>query len=114
MDRPETEAWFAAQPAQFRHLILLEVMRDLTIVMREVSFAEDAEHRWRAAYLVSECNHRMLGYISAVMTDQPHYPEDVIIGILFDYLDHPEIERYTRQVWERAVDAATRFGAHLR
>ena len=37
-----------------------------------------------------------------------------IIGILFDYLDHPTIERYTRYVWDQAVKAATRFGAHLR
>lgn len=114
MHRPETESWFAAQPAKFRILVLLKVMHELTIVLREISFIGDWEQKWQLAYLVSECNHRLVGYITAVMTGQPHYPDDVIIGILFDYLDHPTIERYTRRVWDDAVDAATRFGGHLK
>lgn len=114
MDRPSLESWFAAQPERFRTLVLLEVMHELTIVLRDVSFADDSEKKWQSAYLVSECNHRLIGYSTAVMTGQPRYPDDVIIGILFDYLDHPTIERYTRHVWERAVEAATKFGAHLR
>jgi hypothetical protein len=116
MDRPETEAWFAAQPTPFRLLVLLEVMHWLTIALRDVATRDglDARARWDAAYLVSECNHRLVGYNTAVMTGQPHYPDDVIIDILFDYLDHPNLAPYTHGVWDSAVENATRFGAHLR
>jgi hypothetical protein len=114
MDRPEIESWFAAQSAQFRMLVLLKVMHELTIVLREISFVGDWEKKWQLAYLVSECNHRLVGYNTAVMTGQPHYPDDVIIGILFDYLDHPNLAPYTHGVWDSAVENATRFGAHLR
>jgi hypothetical protein len=78
MDRPETEAWFAAQPTPFRLLVLLEVMHWLTIALRDVATRDDldARARWEAAYLVSECNHRLVGYITAVMTGQPHYPDE--------------------------------------
>ena len=48
-----------------------------------------------------------------MMTAQPRYPDDVIIGILFDHLDHPTLEPYARLVWTRAAEAATKFGAHL-
>ena len=47
------------------------------------------------------------------MTQRPHYPDDVIIGILFDYLGHETLEPYTRAVWDKAVEAATNFGANL-
>ena len=116
MDRPSIKSWFAAQSERFKILVLLEVMHWLTIALRDIATTEDLDpkSKWEAAWLVSECNHRLTGYITAVMTGQPHYPDDVIIGILFDYLDHPTIERYTRYVWDQAVKAATRFGAHLR
>ncbi len=39
------------------------------------------------------------------MTGGPHYPEDVIIGILFDHLDHPGLAPYTHYVWDKAVEA---------
>ena len=116
MDRPSVEAWFAAQSERFRILILLKVMSWLTLSLREVAIADglDADTKWKSAYLVSECNHRLIGYTTAVMTGQPHYPDDVIIGILFDYLDHPTLQGYTYYVWDKAVEDATRFGVDLR
>ena len=116
MDRPEIESWFAAQTERFRMLVLLEVMHWLTLSLRDVATRDelDTRSKWEAAWIVSECNHRLTGYISAVMAGQPHYPEDVIIGILFDYLDHPAVARFTHYVWDKAVEDATRFGAHLR
>src|SRR5262245_13181049 len=116
MDRPETEAWFAAQPPQFRILILLEVMHWLTIALRDVATTDglDPKAKWEAAWRASECNHRLTGYVTAVMTGHPRYPDDVIVGILFDYLDHPALQPYARYVWDKAVEDATKFGADLR
>ena len=116
MDRQSTESWFAAQSAQFRVLVLLKVMHWLTLVLRDVATREELDPRskWEAAWIVSECNHRLTGYASAVLTARPRYPDDVIIGVLFDYLDHPTIARFTHYVWDKAVEDATRFGAHLR
>jgi hypothetical protein len=47
------------------------------------------------------------------MPQGPRYPDDVIIGILFDYLEHAILESYTRAVWDKAVEAAAKFGTHL-
>lgn len=38
----------------------------------------------------------------------------VAVSILFDHLDHPTLRRYTHYVWDKAVEDATKFGAHLR
>ena len=104
MDLASRQSWFAAQPEQFKLLVLLEVMHELTIVLQDVSTTGDKDLMWRSAWLISECNHRLLGNASAVMTRQPCYPDDVIVGILFDYLDHQTLEPYTRNVWDRAVE----------
>jgi len=106
MELASKQSWFAAQPEPFRLLVLLEVMHQLTMVLRDVSTSGDKDFMWRCAWLVSECNHRLVGYASAVMTRQPHYPDDVIIGILFDYIDHATLVPYTRAVWDRAVESA--------
>jgi hypothetical protein len=113
MDLASKQAWFAAQPDAFKVLLLLEVMHELTIVLRIISSSGDDDLMRRSAWIISECNHRLVGYAFGVMTQRPHYPDDVIIGILFDYLEHATLEPYTRAVWDKAVEAATKFGAHL-
>jgi len=113
MDLKSKKSWFAAQPEPFKILLLLEVMHELTIVLRGISTMDDKDLLWRSAWTISECNHRLVGYATAVMTEQPRYPDDVIIGILFDYLEHATLEPYTRAVWDKALETATKFGAHL-
>jgi hypothetical protein len=106
--------WFAAQPAPFRNLILLEVASELTVVLRVISTEQGKDELLKSHWVVSECQHRLLGYVTAAMTDQEHYPDDVIIEILFDHLDHPALRAYTQHVWDKAVQQADRFGSHLR
>ena len=113
MDLASKKSWFAAQPDAFKVLLLLEVMHELTIILRVISTSGDDELMRRSAWIISECNHRLVGYAFGVMTQRPHYPDEVIIGILFDYLEHATLEPYTRAVWDKAVEAATNFGAHL-
>lgn len=69
---------------------------------------------FRAWPMNSECNHRLSGYAFGVMTQRSHYPDDAIIEILFDHLGHASLAPYAQSVWDRAVEAATKFGAHLR
>jgi hypothetical protein len=113
MDLASRKSWFAAQPDAFRVLLLLRVMHELTIVLRVISSSGDDDLMRRSAWIISECNHRLVGYAFGVMTQRPRYPDDVIIGILFDYLEHATLEPYTRAVWDKAVEAATNFGANL-
>ena len=113
MDLASKQSWFAAQPDAFKVLLLLRVMHELTIVLRVVSTSDDEDLKWKCGLDISECNHRLVGYACGVMTQRPHYPDDVIIGILFDYLEHATLEPYTRAVWDKAVEAATKFGASI-
>jgi hypothetical protein len=113
MDLASKQSWFAAQPDAFKVLLLLKVMHELTIVLRVISTSGDDELMRRSGWIISECNHRLVGYACGVMTQGPRYPDDVIIGILFDYLEHAILEPYTRAVWDKAVEAANRFGTDL-
>jgi hypothetical protein len=71
-------------------------MHELTIVLRIISSSGDDDLMRRSGWIISECNHRLVGYACGVMTQGPRYPDDVIIGILFDYLEHAILEPYTR------------------
>lgn len=116
MDLASKQAWFAAQPEPFKILVLIEVLYQLTIVMRGVSTEPDTALKWEAAWEASECHHRVLEYVRALMFRSQHnYPDDVIIEIVHHKLGRPALlQPYARSVWDHAVEAATRFGAHLR
>ena len=113
MELASRKSWFAAQPDAFKVLLLLKVMHELTIVLRVISTSGDDELMRRSGWIISECNHRLVGYASGLMTQGPRYPDEVIVGILFDYLEHAILEPYTGAVWDSAVEAATKFGANL-
>ena len=113
LDIELTKSWFAARPEAFKVLLLLRVMHELTIVLRVISTSGDDDVMRRSAWIISECNHRLVGYAFGVMTQRPRYPDEVIVGILFDYLGHATLEPYTHGVWDKAVEDATNFGANL-
>jgi hypothetical protein len=113
MDLASKKSWFAAQPEPFKILVLLGVMHELTMVLRDISTTDDKDLMWKSAWIISECNHRLASYAFEVMTQLPHYPDDVIIEILFDHIGHPTLEPYADRVWDKAVEDATKFGANL-
>jgi hypothetical protein len=53
MDLPSKQAWFAAQPEPFKIAVLIEVLYQLTIVMRGVSTEADTDLKWEAAWEAS-------------------------------------------------------------
>jgi hypothetical protein len=114
MDRSVIKDWFAAQAAPFKILILLEVASELTVVLRVISTEQSKDELLKSYWVISECQNRLLDYVTAVMAEQEHYPDDVIIRILFDHLEHPTLRPYTQHVWDKAVQQAEKFGSHLR
>ena len=114
MDLPSKQAWFAAQPEPFKILVLIKVLYQLTIVMRGISTEADTDRKWEAAWEASECHHRVLEYLRGLLfRSDRNYPDDVIIHIVDYKLGHSALQPYAGSVWERAVEAATKFGAHL-
>jgi len=113
-DLPSKQSWFAAQPEPFKIAVLIEVLYQLTIVMRGISTEADTDHKWEAAWEASELHHRVLEYVrSLLFRSDRNYPDDVIIEIVDYKLSRPALAPYTRSVWDRAVEAASKFGAHL-
>jgi hypothetical protein len=114
MDLPSKQAWFAAQPEPFKIALRIEVLYQLTIVMRGISTEADTDLKWEAAWEASELHHRVLEYVRSLLFRSEHnYPDDVIIEIVDYKLSRPALAPYTRSVWDRAVEAASKFGAHL-
>lgn len=114
MDKAEIKSWIASQTQPFKNLVLLELGNELTLVLRDISTTRDNELMLKAGWVVSECQHRILGYVTAAMTAREHYPDDVIVEIVFDHILHPSIRSRTETLWARAIDRAERFGASLK
>ena len=109
MTRTDAIFWFVSQTEQTKDFALLEVVGELTIVIRDVFSSQDEPTRLRVAWLMSELTHRLVGHVTTGMSGNPRYPDDVIIGILFDYLETPDLQKHASHVWDRAVEQARRF-----
>ncbi|MFM9939543.1 MAG: hypothetical protein ACKVP7_08615 [Hyphomicrobiaceae bacterium] len=109
MTHSETTAWFAALPGKAQLFFLLEVVSALTIVVRDVSTLNDKDQLLRACWAISELNHRLVANVTQAMAKAPRYPDDVIIGIMFDTLDAPELQPYTRHVVDTAAVITNRY-----
>lgn len=114
MTKDEIARWFAGQRQDFKNLVLLELGNELTLVLRDVSTQNDKELMLKAGWVVSECQHRILGYVTATMTGQEHYPDSVIVQIIFDHIEHPALASRTITLWDIAINRAHRFGASLK
>ena len=103
MDPQTAKLWFSMQTIPTKIQVLLNVMKQLTIVFRDIDTTSAIETRLTAARSISEINHRLLAFVSASLTSQPHYPDDVIIDLLFDHLEQPALARHADWVWDGAL-----------
>lgn len=114
LDLAERKTWFASKPLPWKNLLLLRIANELTLVVRDIATTADKDVRLKVDWIVSECQHRILGYVTAAMAGTERFPDDVMVDILFDHIEHPALKPYAGQVWARAADWAERFGTHLR
>lgn len=96
MDRDAYEAWFGRLSLSERASALLAIMHSLTVSMRMifVDYPDDAEMRWRLAYKISEMNHAFTSAARSAIHGERTYPDDVLIDILLEHTDNPELERH--------------------
>lgn len=94
MDLKAAQAWFRGCSPHQKAIALLDIMFHLTLTMRGISvyLADDCETRWRLAYHLSEMNHAFTRAASAMMQGEETYPADVLIEILVDQSNYPELE----------------------
>lgn len=104
MDRPALQSWFSALSPPDKVTALLVVMHEFTIVIRGLSiYGENCEARWRLAYHLSEINHALTSAACDMMEDKPTYPADVLVEIILDQTDYPELQWQCHHALEQAV-----------
>jgi hypothetical protein len=114
MDQASVIEWFQVQTQPFKNFVLLQFANQLTLVMRDISTTKDEEKMLKAGWVITECQHRILGYVTAAMVDSARYPDDVIIKIVFNHITHPVLEPYTGWMWAKTIERAERFGSSLK
>lgn len=108
MDLAEAQAWFSAQTEKTKTLVLLHIVSLLTLVARDVLTTNDLDTRLQVLTIVSEITHRLAPQAIGILHASPSYPDDVLIGILFDHLRNPVFAPHAFWVWDEAVKQATR------
>jgi len=105
MDLAAAQAWFGALPQSEKALVLLGIMWEFTLIMRDISlrYPDDCEMRWRLAYHLSEMNHRFASAASAMMKGEATFPGDVLMEILLDQSSYPELETQCRYALDRVI-----------
>ena len=111
MEKKQVVQWFVDQTQSDRNLALLYVAKELTLVTRNVSTLPNSEHEHKLAvgWIISECQHKILGYVTAAMTGADRYPDELIVSFACDYVDDPVIQHYTRDIWKTIIGRAERL-----
>jgi hypothetical protein len=105
MDRPSAKSSFLALSQKDKELVLLSILYQLTIAIRDVFLTETDGVKLDAAQSASEINHRVLSSIMAVSTGKPRYPDDVLIDIVLDSFSGSSLRRYLPQIWDASIRA---------
>lgn len=111
MEKEKVAQWFADRDQSVKNLALLYLAHELTLVVRNVSTLPSNEHesKLEIGWIISECQHKILGYVTAAMTGRDRYPDELIVSFACDYIDDPRIRHYTRSMWETVTNRADRL-----
>ena len=104
MDKDAMVVWFGNLPREQKVAFLLDVMHELTIVVRSMfhDHADDCEMRSKAAYDVSELNHRLTSAALAILGGEPTYSDAALIEMLAEPSSDSTLLRYVSFASEQA------------
>jgi len=105
MDKVTAQTWFAAVSSTEKVLTLLNVMQELTLVIRGV-FSDPAtscDRRAAAAYRVSELNHRLVGAARDIIKGNDEYAK-TMIDLLFEGPEESVLQPYFPLVLRQAIE----------
>lgn len=105
MNHSESIAWYSRQTNARKLALLLDIMHQLTIVVRSVfhDHAGAPATTSRLAYAMSELNHCITAASLALLENRPGMPDDALIGLFFDPPQHAELASYFPFVLEQAI-----------
>lgn len=106
MDRLAIQSWFNARSRPDKVTILLDVMHELTILVRVVfyDFTHDSDRQLALMFKISEMNHAFTSAARAMMKNETTYPDDVLIEILLDQTSYPELGPGLRHALNTAIE----------
>jgi hypothetical protein len=108
MDRGLMKARFLALSQTDRELVLLSVLYNLTIAMRDVLHTQTDSTKIDTAKSVSEINHKVLPFIIASRTGKSRYPDDVLFDIVLDTFSGTALLNYLPQIWDASIDTLSK------
>lgn len=105
MDRVAIKNWLSGLAPAEKAIFLMSVMHGLTLTVRWLFYDKEhpCEERIRLMYKISEMNHRFTAAAWQVLESKPTYPDDVLIEILLDHPDCPELEASCWDVLEHSI-----------
>lgn len=99
MTLEEAQTKFRALTRHEKVGALVGIIWESTLTMRAISayFPDDCSTRWRLAYRISEMNHAFSSAASAMLNGTDTYPDEVLMEILLDQSNNPELQGPCRE-----------------
>jgi hypothetical protein len=105
MDRAAIKRTFLAINEIDREMVLLRVLYNLTIAMRDIFHTQGDNQKLNASITFSEINHKTLAFLIALRVNKPHYSDDVFIDIVLDEFSKSYLANYLSQIWDTSFRA---------
>jgi hypothetical protein len=105
MDQTEMKEQFLACGNADKVMIMLNLMFNMTIVIRDVFHERSDDVKLKASYVVSEINHQITSYVIATMLTEARYPDDVIFDIIIKKFTSSDIKGYLTKTWDASVQS---------
>ena len=99
MNPVNTNSWYTELDASTKKLTLVLISYNLTLALRGIAAAMSKDETLAAALLISELNHRLMGCVTADVTNRPGYPDDVIISMVDGTLSDRRLGGHADFIW---------------
>jgi hypothetical protein len=105
MDQRKMKEQFLACAEADKVMIMLHLMYNMTIVIRDIFHERSDDVKLKSSYVVSEINHQITSYVIATMLNEARYPDDVIFDIIINKFNSSDIKGYLTKVWDASVQS---------
>ena len=108
MDMAAVKPWFSAKSATEKHIIMLSLMWELTIVLRSMSTSVGNKELLMAALLASELTHKLSAYLISLAKGLSTYGNGDVLSLIDVVLTDERFFGQAINVWRNVKKTTDR------
>lgn len=103
------QVWFGNKDAVTKQIVLLQILYELTIVLRSMSVEAKRSKLLEAAMLSSELTHRVSSELMLSLNNQQGFSDGDLISLIDGVLTDVRFDGYSSSVWDQVIKKVDRI-----